>query len=50
MGLKGSPTSVVKIFTQKISREGETFIVKDEGDLDKAIDKIMDYLILRGLI
>jgi len=50
LGLKGSPTRVVKIFAQKISREGEKFIAKDEDDLNKAIDKIMDYLILKGLI
>lgn len=50
LGLKGSPTRVVKIFSQKISREGEKFIVKDEDDLSKAIDKIMDYLILKELI
>jgi len=41
---------VVKIFPQKISREGEKFIVKDEDDLSEAIDKIMDYLILKELI
>jgi len=50
LGLKGSPTRVVKIFSQKISREGEKFIVKDEDDLSKAIDKILDYLILKELI
>ena len=50
LGLNGSPTRVVKIFSQKISREGEKFIAKDEDDLDKAIDKIMDYLILKELI
>ena len=50
LGLKGSPTRVVKIFPQKISREGEKFIVKDENDLSKAIEKIMDYLILKELI
>ena len=50
LGLKGSPTMVVKIFTQKISREGEKFIVRDEDDLNKAIDKIMDYLISKDII
>jgi electron transfer flavoprotein beta subunit len=50
LGLKGSPTRVVKIFTQKISREGEKFIVRDEDDLNKAIDKIMDYLISKDII
>jgi len=50
LGLKGSPTRVVKIFSQKLSREGEKFIIKDEDDLSKAIDKIMDFLILKELI
>ena len=50
LGLNGSPTRVVKIFSQKISRQGEKFIVRDEDDLSKAIDKIMDYLTLKELI
>jgi len=50
LGLNGSPTRVVKIFTQKISREGEKLIVKDENGLNKAIDKIMNYLISKDLI
>jgi len=50
LGLNGSPTRVVKIFAQKISRQGEKFIVKDEDDLSKAIDKIMGYLALKELI
>jgi electron transfer flavoprotein beta subunit len=50
LGLKGSPTRVVKIFTQKILREGEKFIVRDEDDLNEATDKIIDYLILKELI
>ncbi len=50
LGLKGSPTRVVKIFSQKISRQGEKFIVKDEDDLSKAIDKIMNYLISKDIV
>ena len=50
LGLKGSPTKVVKIFTQKMAREGEKFVVRDEDDLNEAIDKIIDYLILKELI
>jgi electron transfer flavoprotein beta subunit len=50
LGLNGSPTRVVKIFTQKMAREGEKFIVGDEDDLNEAIDKIIDYLILKELI
>lgn len=50
LGLKGSPTRVVKIFSQKISREGKKFVVKDEDDLNEAIDKVMNYLTLKELI
>jgi len=50
LGLNGSPTRVVKIFTQKISREGEKVIVKDEDSLNKAIDKIMNFLISKDII
>ena len=49
LGLNGSPTRVVKIFTQKITREGEKIKVKDEVSLNKAIDKIMNYLISKDL-
>jgi electron transfer flavoprotein beta subunit len=50
IGLKGSPTRVVKIFTPKVTREGEKVIVKDEKTLHQAIDKIIDYLIEKELI
>lgn len=50
IGLKGSPTRVVKIFTPKVTREGEKVIVKDEKTLHQAVDKIMDYLIEKELI
>ncbi|NPV43854.1 MAG: electron transfer flavoprotein subunit beta/FixA family protein [Firmicutes bacterium] len=50
IGLKGSPTRVVKIFTPKLTREGEKVIVKDEETLCQAVDKIMDYLIKKELI
>ncbi len=44
IGLKGSPTRVVKIFKPKVSREGEKFIVKSDRDIPVAVDKIVDYL------
>ncbi|TCO54616.1 electron transfer flavoprotein subunit beta/FixA family protein [Caldanaerobacter subterraneus] len=50
IGLKGSPTRVVKIFTPKVTREGEKIIVKDEKTLYQAVDRIMDYLIKKELI
>jgi len=50
LGLKGSPTRVVKIFTPKVTREGEKIVVKDEKTLNEAVDKIMDYLIKKEFI
>lgn len=50
LGLKGSPTRVVKIFTPKVAREGEKFLIKDENSLNEAVDKIMDYLIKKEFI
>jgi electron transfer flavoprotein beta subunit len=44
IGLKGSPTRVVKIFTPKVSRECKKFEIREEGDLDKATDSLIDFL------
>lgn len=43
-GKKGSPTRVVKIFKPKVSREGEIFTIEEDADVDKAADKIIEYL------
>ncbi|MDI3311644.1 MAG: electron transfer flavoprotein subunit beta/FixA family protein [Thermoanaerobacterium sp.] len=50
LGLNGSPTRVVKIFTPKVTREGEKIFVKDEKTLNEAVDKIMDFLIKKEFI
>jgi len=50
LGLKGSPTRVVKIFTPKVAREGEKFAVKDDNSLNEATDKIMEYLIKKDFL
>nr|PZN04338.1 MAG: electron transfer flavoprotein subunit beta [Bacillota bacterium] len=50
IGLKGSPTRVVKIFTPKVTREGEMITVNDEKSLEEAVDKIMEFLIKKELI
>jgi electron transfer flavoprotein beta subunit len=44
IGLKGSPTRVVKIFTPKVSRECKKLEIKEEGDLDKAVDSLIDFI------
>jgi hypothetical protein len=35
---------VVKIFTPKVSRECKKFEIREEGDLDKATDSLIDFL------
>ena len=44
IGLRGSPTRVKKVFYPRVSRQGETFVVKNEEDAYRAADKIIDYL------
>lgn len=44
IGLQGSPTQVVKIFRPQISRQGEKHIVKEEADLENAVDALIDFL------
>ena len=44
LGLKGSPTRVVKIFRPKLARTCEKAHVKDEASLDQAADRFVDFL------
>ena len=44
LGLKGSPTRVVKIESPRIARDGEIRAPKDPAELDRAVDGIVDYL------
>ncbi|MGB9779535.1 electron transfer flavoprotein subunit beta/FixA family protein [Caldanaerobacter sp.] len=50
IGLKGSPTRVVKIFNPKVMREGKKIVVKDEATLHKALEEILNYLIEKEFI
>jgi electron transfer flavoprotein beta subunit len=47
IGLKGSPTRVVKVFYPKISRNGEKVIVKTPQE---ALEKIKSFLKEKGVI
>ncbi|RKY04498.1 electron transfer flavoprotein subunit beta [Candidatus Poribacteria bacterium] len=47
IGLKGSPTRVVKIFYPKITREGE--IIRGD-DPEGAVDRLIEFLRERGII
>ncbi len=44
LGLKGSPTRVVKTFTPKVARDGRIIEVKDDKTLSQAVDAIIDIL------
>lgn len=50
LGLEGSPTRVVKISKPKVSRDGEILIPKDETELDKAVDGLIEFLQKKGII
>jgi electron transfer flavoprotein beta subunit len=50
IGLKGSPTRVVKIDTPSVSRGGKTIKVTDEESLHLAVDEIMALLAEKDLI
>jgi electron transfer flavoprotein beta subunit len=50
LGLKGSPTRVVKISTPKITRSGTLLRVTDEVSLNKAVDAIIDLLEAKGVL
>jgi electron transfer flavoprotein beta subunit len=44
LGLKGSPTRVVKISTPKVSRNGEVLQPRDDVEMNVAIDKLLTFL------
>lgn len=50
VGLKGSPTHVVKIFRPKVSRECVTARVSDEPSLDQAVGGLLGMLSQRRLL
>ena len=50
LGLKGSPTRVVKITRPKILRKGVVFKANNEENLDKAVKKLIEFIDSKGLI
>ena len=50
LGLKGSPTRVVKIDTPSVSRGGRLIKVHDEESLGRAVDEIMALLCEKGIV
>jgi electron transfer flavoprotein beta subunit len=50
IGLKGSPTRVVKIDTPRLTRGGKTITVSDEISLKEAADEVMALLLEKGIL
>jgi electron transfer flavoprotein beta subunit len=50
IGLKGSPTRVVKIDYPKLSRAGRIIKVNGDDALDSAIEELLEYLVRRQLL
>jgi electron transfer flavoprotein beta subunit len=50
LGLKGSPTKVVKIGTPKLTRSGKVMAVTDEISLKAAVDAVIDLLDSKGVL
>ena len=44
LGLKGSPTRVVRVFRPKISREGELLPARDDEEIEKAAERVAAFL------
>jgi electron transfer flavoprotein beta subunit len=50
IGLKGSPTRVVKIFRPKITRHGQKIPAGDEQGISSAVDQLLHFLQQRELL
>lgn len=50
IGLKGSPTRVVRIHHPQVTRKGEQIIVKDQADIDRAAYRIVDFMKQRNIL
>jgi len=50
LGLKGSPTRVVKIRTPKVARDGTVVPGGDEGEIESAVEGLVAFLRQRGLL
>jgi electron transfer flavoprotein beta subunit len=50
VGLKGSPTRVVKIFRPKITRQGQKIPAGDEQAVSSAVDRLLQFLQQKELV
>jgi len=44
LGLKGSPTRVVKISTPQVTRNGKLLTPKNENEIEAAVDQLIEFL------
>jgi electron transfer flavoprotein beta subunit len=50
IGMKGSPTRVVKVRTPKVAREGRVVQAAQDGAVDQALDELIEFLEQKELI
>ncbi len=50
IGLKGSPTRVVRIHHPQVTRQGELVTIKDPADVDAAAERLLEFLQKRNLV
>ena len=50
IGLNGSPTRVVRIHHPQVTRKGEQLVVKDLADIEKAAQKIVEFMKQRSIL
>jgi electron transfer flavoprotein beta subunit len=50
IGLKGSPTKVVKVATPKVTRSGTVVSARDETEVAHAVDRLLAFLEARDLL
>jgi electron transfer flavoprotein beta subunit len=50
IGLKGSPTRVVKIETPKVSRSCRTLVIGEELSTEVAVSELIEFLEARNLL
>ena len=50
LGLKGSPTKVVKIDTPRVTRGGRLVRAEDDEAVASAVDQLMSFLAGKGLV
>lgn len=50
IGLKGSPTRVVRIHHPQVTRKGEKIFVKDPSEIEKTVDHVIDFMKRRNIL